>query len=302
MKATVIGANGYIARNLIYLLKRSPIFDELYLYDREDKHKDGEGNYERINILSHESVSRIKMDVDCIFMFVGKTGSADGFDNPDIFLDINERALLYVLKEYVAQGSNAKLVFPSTRLMYDNNSYADEMEVAKTLKTIYAVNKLACENYLATYHYVFGIEYVIVRICIPYGTLVPGASSYGTAEFMLGKANKRENITLYGDGSQRRTLTFVGDISRMLIEISTDERCKNDTYNIGGEDYSLTEMAEVIAKAYGVAIEYVDYPQIAKRIESGDTVFNAEKLNNLFGMSYKVHFEDWVKKGNDAFR
>ena len=302
MKATVIGANGYIARNLVHLLKRSPMFDELFLYDREDAQKDGEDNYESINILSRESVSKIRFDVDCVFMFVGKTGSADGFENPDLFLDINERALLYVLREYVAQGSRAKLIFPSTRLMYDNNSYADEREVAKTLKTIYAVNKLACENYLATYHYVFGIEYVVVRICIPYGTLVPGASSYGTAEFMLNKANKGENITLYGDGSQRRTLTFVGDICRMLIEISSDKRCRNETYNIGGEDYSLAEMAEVIAKAYEVGIEYIDYPQIAKKIESGDTVFNAEKLYNLIGTSYKVHFEDWVKKGNDSFR
>ena len=145
------------------------------------------------------------------------------------------------------------------------------------------------------YHNVFGVEYVIIRICIPYGTIVPKASSYGTTEFMLSKAESGKNITLYGDGSARRTLTYIGDLCRALICVAENDKCRNDTYNVGGENYSLTEMADVIAKSYGVGLEFVEYPGIAGKIESGDTVFNEEKLKNIIGEYSKVSFEYWVK-------
>ena len=58
------------------------------------------------------------------------------------------------------------------------------------------------------YNNMYGIPYTVFRICLPYGTLVPEASSYGTAEFFMKKATAGENITLYGDGKQRRTITY----------------------------------------------------------------------------------------------
>ena len=302
MKATVIGANGYIARNLIYMLNKDTRFDEFFLYDKDDVQKEGMGYYERIDILSKESVSSINYDVDVVFMFIGKTGSADGFDNPDVFIDINERALLYVLNEYVSQKSNAKIIFPSTRLLYDHNSNAIEKDVSYRLNTVYAVNKLACEKYIELYHNIFELRYAIARICIPYGTIVSGASSYGTVEFMLSKAEKGENISLYGDGSPRRTLTYIGDLCRAILDIAASDDCKNDIYNIGGEDYSLFEMADVISKSRGVDVDFVDYPEIASKIESGDTVFNDDKLKGLIGDYQHMKFRDWVEQRNEAYR
>lgn len=294
MRATVIGANSYIARNVIETLKNDKDYSDLYLYDREEKQVDGVANYEKINILDKNSISRMNFDVDTIFMFVGKTGSADGFSDPDVFLDINERALLYVLNEYVAHKSHAKLIFPSTRLLYDNNSHAVEDDTSSKLRTLYAINKFACEKYIEMYHDVYGIEYAIARICIPYGSMIPGASSYGTTEFMVSKAEKGENITLYGNGSPRRTLTYIGDLCKALDLIAKNPKCKNEVYNIGGEEYSLAEMANNIAKVYGVSVDFVEYPDIAGKIESGDTVFDDRKLKMHVGEYLGTKFSDWI--------
>lgn len=294
-KIAVLGANGYIARNLIYALKRDYPQYELNLYGIEDKFVDGDGNYYSIDMTDSESVKKIDLDVDIIFMLIGRTGSANGFDQYDSFIDINERTLLNLLNEYRNQSSKARIVFPSTRLVYKGKTGPQKEDAEKEFKTVYAINKYACEQYLEQFYRVFDVQYTILRVCIPYGTLIPEASSYGTAEFMLSKATKGENISLYGDGSVRRTLTYMEDLCVTMIEAAISDKTANDVFNIGGEDYSLKEMAELIAEKYGVGVDYVPWPDIALKIESGDTVFDSGKLDNTIGKIVKKKFEDWVK-------
>ena len=295
MKIAILGANGYIARNLIYVLKRDYPEYEISLYGVEDKSIDGENNYYTVDMTNKESVRKIDLTCDIVFMLVGRTGSANGFDEYDSFIDINERALLNLLSEYRNQNSNARIVFPSTRLVYKGKPGLQKESAEKEFKTIYAINKFACEQYLEQFHRVYGIQYTIFRICIPYGTLISDASSYGTAEFMLSKATNGKNISLYGDGNARRTLTYMGDLCHILIAGALSDECANNVFNIGGEDYSLKEMAELIAKKWNVGIDYVPWPEVALKIESGDTVFDSSKLDAIIGNCATSRFIDWVK-------
>lgn len=295
-KVIIIGANSYIARNIIVTLDRFEEEVDYRLYDYAESQVDGAKNYKSINILSRDSVKNIDMDCDVIFMFVGKTGSANGFDDYDTFIDINERALLNILNEYRRQQSKAKIIFPSTRLVYKGKVGPQKEDAEKEFKTIYAINKFACEQYLEQYHRVYDVQYCIFRICIPYGTLIENATSYGTAEFMLSKATNGQNITLYGDGCVRRTLTYMGDLCNAIVTGAFSENCVNDVYNIGGEDYSLKEMAELIAQKYGVGIDYLKWPEIALKIESGDTVFDDSKLQKLCKIDYIQKFSDWCRE------
>lgn len=294
MKITILGANSYIARNLTYALKKKEGIS-LFLFDMHRESADGESDYQCINILDPESVKTVDMCVDTIYMFVGKTGSANGFDDPVAFIQVNEVALLNVLNEYRRQNSEAKIVFPSTRLVYQGRKGTQKEDDEKEARTIYAANKLACERYLSMYHHAFGIRYVTARICVPYGTLIPAASSYGTAEFMLGKAEAGESITLYGDGSVRRTLTHIEDLTELLYCLGTNSMFENDVYNIGGENYSLREMAELISDSYQVGIEYIKWPELAQKIESGDTVFDDTKLQGILGGYQYRQFSSWIK-------
>lgn len=294
MKVTVIGANSYIARNLIYFLNKEKA--ELFLYDRQSQHFDGYDSYMQVNILDREELRKIRFDVDSIYMFIGKTGSIDGFSNFDLYIDVNERALLYVLQEYVAQKATAKVIFPSTRLVYKGSSKPLKEESKKEFKTIYAINKFACEQYLSMFHNVYGVKYVIFRICVPYGTMIPEASSYGTTEFFLSKALKGEDITIYGSGSQRRSLTYIGDVCKTLIRGAENELTNNQIYNIGGENYSLFEMASLIAQKYHVKISHIEWPEVPFLIESGDTVFDSSKLDSLILLNRELTFKEWLNK------
>lgn len=294
MKIAIIGSNGYIARNLTEFIKHEHTQVQLKLYDVAPESVDGHEEYSQVNILDDKSLSLLDLDCDVIYMFVGKTGTAQGFDDFNLYIDVNERALLNLLNEYRRQESKAKIVFPSSRLVYKGRKGLLLEDDEKEAKTIYAANKLACEKYLEAYSNAYDVKYCTVRICVPYGSLISGASSYGTAEFMLGKAGRGEDITLYGDGSQRRTLTYIGDLCAMLYKAGESDNCVNDVYNIGGENYSLRDMAERIADLYGVGVVETPWPDMAKRIESGDTVFDSRKLDSLIGDNIEMSFEKWI--------
>ena len=66
----------------------------LFLYDYQPEQSDGAAGYEQLAILDAERVKGIHTDVDLIYMFVGKTGTAQGFEDYSTFIDINEKAQL----------------------------------------------------------------------------------------------------------------------------------------------------------------------------------------------------------------
>lgn len=294
LRVAILGANGYIARNLAYVLKRDCPDCEIKLYGIEANSIDSSKNYVSVDMTDKESVKKIDMSCDIIFMFVGKTGSAEGFDKYETFIDVNERTLLNLLSEYRRQKSRARIIYPSTRLVYKGAKGPQREDAEKEFKTIYAINKYACEKYLEQFSRVYGVKYTVFRICVPYGTMIPNASSYGTAEFMLSKAVKGDNITIYGDGSVRRTLTHMEDLCMTMIQGAISEKCENDVFNIGGEDYSLMEMAGLIAEKYKVGIDCIPWPEISLKIESGDTVFDSSKLDTLIGRHIIHKFTEWA--------
>lgn len=81
-------------------------------------------------------------------------------------MDVNEKGLLHLLNHIRLSPYRPKIIFPSTRLVYQGADKALTEEAKKETKTIYAVNKLACEGYLYAYRQSFDIPYTIFRICI----------------------------------------------------------------------------------------------------------------------------------------
>lgn len=297
MRIAVIGSNSFIARNFIYFIKESHPEINLDLYDFQDEHLDGFSKYKKINILDKNLIDNIDFNVDLLYLFAGKTGTLNGFNDYDSYIDINEKGLLNILSEYKKQSSTAKIIFPSSRLVYKGLDRPLREDDEKEFKTIYAMNKFACEQYLSMYNSLYGIPYVVFRICVPYGSMIPNVTSYGTAEFMLKKALAGENISLYGQGEVRRTLVNIRDLCEVLYLGAITKDCLNDVYNIGGEDYSLYEMAKAISEKYNIGLECVQWPVEALKIESGSTVFNSEKLDKIIGYKYKNTFQQWIKEG-----
>lgn len=295
-KPLVVGANGYIGRHLVHALLRnnlSPI-----VADIQPTSHDSVPGYAQLDATSAESVLRLIQhnEPDVVFWLVGMTGTAQGFDAYERYLQINELSTLNVLNALRMTHSRAKLVFPSSRLVYRGQKDRRLAENdPKECKTLYAANKQACEAYLGMYSNVFGLKHTILRICVPYGCTVPGNLSFGTVSHFLSQAQKKQDITLFGDGMQKRTFTYITDIVENMIRAAAHHETDNKIFNIGGPDtLTIREAAEKIAKVYGVHVQFGDWPEIALKIESGDTIFNDSKLQKILNYKYTMTFDSWI--------
>ena len=284
VKIAIIGSKGFIGKHIEWYLRQRGE-KEIFTYDCVDSN---ELNYRKVDLSSEESVHTIDVNVDYIYFFAGLTVTFVGFDKINSYVDVNEKGLLHLLNHIRLSPYRPKIIFPSTRLVYQGADKALTEEAKKETKTIYAVNKLACEGYLYAYRQSFDIPYTIFRICIPYGNLIEGDYSFGTVGFFLKMAQQGKDITLYGGGHNKRTFTHMSDLCYQLIMASQKPESNGEIYNIGGEILSLREAAECIAKIYQVNIVDIDWPDRDLRIESGHTYFDAGKIQHLLGnMEYK---------------
>ena len=228
-------------------------------------------------------------DSKMIFLMNGKTGTSNGFIEPIEFLLGNDGTLLNILKSYEEQQARGRLVFPSTRLVYEGTKNAFLREDAfKAPKTLYGINKLSCEQYLDVWSKAFGVPYTVFRICVPYGHLAPGGYSYGTTGMMLDQAKNKGAITLFGDGGIKRTFTHIADICKIMAQVGQLEDAKNQIINIGGPDnISLLELAQIVASKYQAEIEFTEWPLMHLNIETGDTMFNDSLLREMYKFPYE---------------
>ena len=290
MKTAIIGGKGYIGRHLDFYLQKRGI--STMVYDVQDA---DEPNYKKIDITSPESVASIDLSVDYIFMFAGLTGTYAGFEKYQTYNAINEIGLLNLLDAIRNSEYRPKIIFPSTRLVYKGIDRALKESDEKETKTIYAVNKIACEGLLQAYKASFDIPYVVFRICIPYGNLLSADYSFGTVGFFIKMAMAGKNITLYGGGNIKRTFTHMEDLCYQVGEGAFNSNSDGEIYNIGGETYSLRQVADIIAAKFGTNVVEVPWPERDLRIESSHTFFDDTKIRTLLDFGEYKKLKEFSK-------
>jgi len=290
IKCVIFGSKGYIGKHIEQYLKNYECTIECY-----DVLDCDQPNYRKIDITDKESVKNINLNVDYIFMFAGLTGTYAGFDKYEAYVNINEIGLLNLLDAIRDSEYRPKIIFPSTRLVYKGVDKPLKEEDEKETKTLYAVNKIACEGLLQAYKASFDIPYTVFRICIPYGNLLSTDYSFGTVGFFIKQAVAGKDITLYGGGDIKRTFTHMEDICYQIVEGAFAEGSNGNIYNVGGETLTLREAAEIIAGKFGTNVITVDWPERDFRIESGHTYFDDSKIQKLLNMQPYKRLADFSK-------
>lgn len=247
-----------------------------------------------MNLTDPESFANVDWDVDVVYMFAGVAGTSIAFDHYKKFLLGNELILLNLLNSIRCSSTRPRIVFPSTRLVYEGFEYPISENSAKGPKTLYAVNKIACENYLDVYANAFDIPNCILRICVPYANLLGDQYSFGTTGNFIKQAASTGRIRLYGDGGVRRTFTHIDDLCRIIVLAAEHPDTVNRIYNVPGEDMSLHEAASLIATKFKANIECVPWPELDARIESGSTVFDGAELLKTLNSEIKHRYSDWT--------
>ena len=283
IRCAVIGGAGYIGEHLAYYLKRRGCACTVY-----DIRDGGHFSYSKLDVCDRQSFASLDLSVDYIFLFTGLSGTYVGFDNYARFNAVNELGLLNLLDAIRRSDYRPKIIFPSSRLVYKGKDVPLKETDEKESKTVYAVNKLACEGLLHAYHCSFDIPYTVFRICIPYGNVLSADYSFGTIGFFIKQASSGKDITLFGGGTLKRTFTHMEDLCFQIVEGALKEASTGEIYNVGGETLTLCQAAEVVASKFGTNVTSVPWPEKDKRIESDHTYFDDAKIQALLGgFSYR---------------
>jgi UDP-glucose 4-epimerase len=163
-------------------------------------------------------------------------------------LDLNINGTRNILDAAVRAGIK-KVVFSSSSEVYGEPlktpiSESDRLHP----KSVYAVTKLAGEEYLKAYHDEHGLDYTIVRFFNIYG---PGQ----VAEFVLPKfirsAMAGKPITVNGDGKQTRSFCYVDDAARGVYLALVSKKANGHVFNIGN-DRAGTSMTDLASKVINI--------------------------------------------------
>lgn len=227
--------------------------------------------------------------VDVIFNLAGTSGAVVSNANPDTDLDANVRAQLAFLNICVSHNRHARVVFPSSRLVYRPTAQFPVTETADLAPvSIYGIHKLAVEHYHHLYHRLHGIPTTVLRITNPYGTYQnPERTSHGFINHLIHLAINDEVITLFGDGAQLRDYVCVDDVVRALLIAGMHPAAVGMTFNVGsGSGVSLKAAAQLIVEISGSGrIRHVEWPHQAAKTETGGFVANIARIREAI---------DWV--------
>ena len=125
---------------------------------------------------------------------------------------------------------------------------------------LFRSSKLAAENLITAYAQNFEISYNILRYFSVYG---PSQRPDMAIQRFLIQMLSEETIEITGDGSQKRDLTFVGDIVDGTISASLS-KVSGKVFNLsGGVQYSIIEILQACERVLDckARIKFVPRPQ-----------------------------------------
>lgn len=144
-------------------------------------------------------------------------------------------------------------VFTSSMAVYGSGQVPFQEDMPPLPEDSYGIAKLAVERELAISHKMFGLDYVILRPHNVYGERQNIWDPYRNVvgifmrQLLLGKP-----MTVFGDGSQQRAFTYIGDIVEIVANCIHVPAARNEVINLGSDEVcTISGLAEQVALVMG---------------------------------------------------
>jgi UDP-glucose 4-epimerase len=258
------------------------------------------------DVRDEHSLRHLVSDQDFLFNLAGQTSHLDSMTDPYTDLEINARSQLSILEACRHENPEVKIVFASTRQIYGRPQRlpVDESHPIAPVD-VNGINKAAGEWYHLLYDDVYGMRAAVLRLTNTYGPRMRVRDARQTfLGIWLRRALENGEILVYGDGSQRRDLTYVDDaVAGFLLTAARDET-SGRVYNLGGErNVSLRELADVVtAAAGGGTVTTIPFPDDRKSIDIGDFYADWTSIERDLGWHPTVPVEEGIHRTLDYYR
>jgi dTDP-glucose 4,6-dehydratase len=304
-RALVTGAAGFIGSHLSeYLLDRgfSVVgMDNLLTGDVANiEHLSGRD----FVLVKHDVTNYINIEgpVDWIFHFASPASPIDYLRVPIQTLKVGSLGTHKALG--LAKAKKARFLLASTSEVYGDPLVHPQREDywgnvnPVGPRGVYDEAKRFAEAMTMAYHRVHGVETRIVRIFNTYGPRMRVEDGRAIPAF-LGQALRNEDVTVFGDGSQTRSLCYVSDLVDGIVRLMASD--VGDPVNIGNpHEMTIRQLAEGIIAFTGSSsrIAFRPLPVDDPKVRQPDIT----RARTLLGWEPKVPLQEGLAHTLAYFR
>lgn len=199
----------------------------------------------------------------------------------------------------------ALFIYASSSEVYGNpdvfptpESYVGRVDTISS-RSPYDEGKRFSEALIKSYEREYKLKDIIIRFFNTYGPRMRGGDFYGRViDRFIMQALKNQPITVYGDGTQTRSFTFVSDTVN-AIDLLIKKGTLGDVYNIGNDvETKIIDIAKIIKEKSKSSSNIV-----FKKLPENDPLRRAadiSKINNL-GWKHRITLEDGIGQTIDSY-
>ena len=241
------------------------------------------------SILDTSIVDNAVREVDCVIHLAAWAQVPRSIEDPLGMHQVNVVGTLNVL-EAVRRFRVPKLVYVSSSSVYGNQeTHLLHEDMTPEPLSPYGLQKLVGEQYCTLYARLFGTTIASLRYFNVYG---PRETSEGPYTLVVARFRQQRNagkpLTIYGDGLQTRSYTYVDDVVRATVSASVTDlpASRNTILNIGTkEETSVLEIARLI----GGEIKHI-YPNPRGPFEERHKAADYSRAKAVLGWQPTVPF------------
>lgn len=316
-KVLITGGAGFIGSHLSEeLLKRG---EEVFVIDDLST-----GSIENIEHLKsnpkfHYTIDTIKNEpllaelvdrCDVVYHLAAAVGVKLIIESPVNTIETNIYGTELVLK--CANKKKKKVMVASTSEVYGKNNnvpFKEDYDVVlgstKNGRWSYACSKAIDEFLALAYWREKKLPVVVVRFFNTVGPRQTGRYGMVIPNFVK-QALLGHPITVYGDGKQSRSFTYVGDVVKGISELMNNTKAVGEVFNIGhGKEITISELADLVKKITNSKSEIVYIPY-DKAYEEGFEDMqrrspDISKINKLIGYKPTMDIKEILEKVVEYF-
>jgi UDP-glucose 4-epimerase len=312
MKALITGGAGFIgshlAERLLELNHDVAVIDDLSTGSIENiAHLKGTPRFSYVvDSITNESMLAEMIDgSDVVFHLAAAVGVKLIVERPVHTIETNVHGTEVVLKH--ANKKRKLVIIASTSEVYGKSADVPFRENADLVlgpsekhRWAYACSKLIDEFLALAYWKEKKLPIVVARLFNTVGPRQTGQYGMVLPTFVR-QALAGEPLTVFGDGTQSRSFTYVGDVVDALVALASEPRAVGEVFNIGNRgEISIHHLAERVKALAGSdsPIRLIPYDQAyeAGFEDMPRRVPDISKLNALIGYEPKVGLEEIIRR------
>jgi len=283
-RVLITGGLGFIGSNIAHQCIK--LGAKVSIYDCLEPHSGGNiFNIKNIidfiefysnDILNFDRLSDVIQKQDIIINCAASTSHQTSMKEPWLDQNINSKGMLNILESIRRFNPNCKFIHLGTSTQLGKLQYQPADENHPEFPTdIYSANKTVAEKYALIYANAHDLNITVLRVSNVFGPRASIHSSEFTFNnFFIGLALQNKNITVFGDGKQKRNIIYVDDVVNGIILISQTSKTKSGVYFlVGDKHYSVSEIAQAtVDHIESGQFILTPWPKGREKIDVGDAI------------------------------